>query len=345
MIISQIIRILTLATASFAGSILFTPLWLKFLKKRNFAKKTKKEGAPIFSSLHQKKEGTLTAGGVIIWLPLLVLVLFIWFLEKIGNGFFSYLNIVNRAQTYLPLAAFFGAAIIGLIDDVLGIFKVRKSQGLQVKEKIFLYTFISLVGSLWFYFKLNWDIIHLPLIGSWSIGAFYILFFVFVLVASAFSANETDGLDGLLGGTMLPALSCQTIVAFSLGKYDLACFLAMITGSLLAFLWDNIYPAKFFGGDTASMSLGIILGIVAILTHTVFLLPFFAFIPVLESLSVIIQVISKKFFQRKIFISTPIHHHFEAKGWPEPQITMRFWLLSWLSSVIGLIIFFLDKFL
>ncbi len=346
MALSQLIRILTLSLISFGASMAFAPFWLKVLKRLKFGKQIRKEGAPIYHQLHKKKEGTPTAGGVIVWLPILILIFLIWALGKIFDGFFAYLNIVNRAQTYLPLAAFFGAAIIGLIDDILGILRIgEKGGGLSVRIKIVIYTLISLVGAGWFYFKLHWDIIHIPLVGNWQIGGWYILFFVLVLIGSAFSANETDGLDGLLGGTMMVAFLAEGVVSFLIGKYDLTAFIAMIFGALLAFLWDNIYPAKLFGGDTLSMSLGISLGIIAILTNTIFLLPFFAFIPLLESITVILQLSSKKIRKKKVFISTPIHHHLEAKGWLEPQITMRFWLISWFLAALGLVIFFLDKFI
>lgn len=345
MILSQLIRILTLGVLSFGLSIIFAPFWLKILKKFNFGKQIRKEGAPIYYSFHQKKEGTPTCGGVVVWLPILFLIVILHFLAKIFGDFFVYLDIINRAQTYLPLAAFFGAAIIGFIDDYLGVLRIgEKGGGLSVRMKILLYSLISLVGAFWFYFKLNWDIIHIPLIGNWQIGPWYILFFSFILVSVALSANETDGLDGLLSGTISVAFLSEGIVSFLIGKYDLTAFIAMILGGLLAFLWDNVYPAKFFGGDTLSMSLGISLGVISVLTNTVFLLPFFAFIPFLESFSVILQVGSKKLRGKKIFLSTPIHHHFEAKSWPEAKITMRFWLLSWFFATLGLIIFFLDKF-
>ncbi len=346
MVLSQLIRVLVLSLLSFGVSMAFAPLWLGILKKLRFGKQIRKEGAPIYHQLHKKKEGTPTAGGVIVWLPILILIFFIWIFSKLFDGFFGYLNIVNRAQTYLPLAAFFGTAVIGLVDDILGTLKIgEKGGGLSVRIKIIIYTLISLIGASWFYFKLHWDIIHIPLIGNWQIGGWYVFLFVFVLIASAFSANETDGLDGLLGGTMMVAFLAEGVVSFLIGKYDLTAFIAMIFGALLAFLWENIYPAKLFGGDTLSMSLGISLGVIAILTNTIFLLPFFAFIPLLESISVIFQISSKKIRKKKIFISTPIHHHLEAKGWLEPQITMRFWLVSWFLAALGLIIFFLDKFI
>jgi len=163
-------------------------------------------------------------------------------------------------------------------------------------------------------------------------------------VATAFSANEADGLDGLLGGTMFFSFSAIVAVAFVLHRYDLAVMCASILGALLAFLWFNIYPAKFFMGDTGSMSLGITLGVTAMLTNTPLLLPFFGFILVVESVSVIIQVLSKKFRKKKIFLSTPIHHHFEALGWPESQITMRFWIISAIMAIFGIAVFFLARF-
>jgi phospho-N-acetylmuramoyl-pentapeptide-transferase len=166
---------------------------------------------------------------------------------------------------------------------------------------------------------------------------------MFIVIATAFSANETDGLDGLLGGVSLFAFGALTTVAFVIGRYDLAAMGGALIGSLLAFLWFNIHPAKFFMGDTGSMAIGITLGIMALLTNTALLLPFFAAIMVLESVSVIIQLTSKKLFKRKVFLSTPIHHHFEALGWPEFQVTMRFWIVSVMLVGCGLILFFLSQ--
>jgi len=161
---------------------------------------------------------------------------------------------------------------------------------------------------------------------------------------TSFSANETDGLDGLLGGVALFAFVALTTVAFVLHRYDLAVFGGAMIGSLLAFLWFNIYPARFFMGDTGSMSLGITIGTIAMLTHTELFLPFFVIILVLESFSVIIQLLSKKLRGKKIFYSTPLHHHFEALGWPESQITMRFWIISAMFTFLGLALFFIWQF-
>ncbi|MEK7123803.1 MAG: phospho-N-acetylmuramoyl-pentapeptide-transferase, partial [Patescibacteria group bacterium] len=182
-----------------------------------------------------------------------------------------------------------------------------------------------------------------PLFGDFEIGVWYVLIFIFAIVASAFSANETDGLDGLAAGVLMLAFSSFAVIAFLQGKTELAMFCSALIGALLAFLWFNVYPAIFFMGDTGSMSLGITLGVIAMLTNSFFILPFVGFILALESLSVIVQMISKKVFGRKIFLSTPIHHHFEALGWPETKVTMRFWIVSAVAAAVGLIIFFFDR--
>jgi phospho-N-acetylmuramoyl-pentapeptide-transferase len=196
-------------------------------------------------------------------------------------------------------------------------------------------------GAWWFYYKLEWDLISVPFLGNFYIGLWYIPVFIFVIVATTFSTNETDGLDGLASGVLMIAFISLGVIAFIQGRMDLAAFCGAIIGALLAFLWYNIYPAMFFMGDTGSMGLGVTLGIIAMLTNTALLLPFIAFILVIESLSVILQVSSKKILGRKIFLSTPLHHHFEAKGWHESKVTMRFWILAGVMASIGLIIYLL----
>jgi phospho-N-acetylmuramoyl-pentapeptide-transferase len=163
------------------------------------------------------------------------------------------------------------------------------------------------------------------------------------MIATAFSMNETDGLDGLSGGVFLTIFAALTAIAFDQGRLDLAIFMSAIMGALIGFLWFNIYPAKFFMGDTGVMALGFTVGVVALLTNTELLLPIIAIIPLVESGSVILQTISKKVRKKKIFPSTPIHHTFEALGWPETQITMRFWMINAIGAIIGLILFFIDS--
>lgn len=346
--IFEAIRILFLSTLSFVIALGLTPIVSRLLHKYQFTKKNIRsaETAPIFSKLHSGKSSTPTMGGVIIWFTVAALALVFLVFNFLFDGFWGYLNFVNRAETYLPLAAMLIAGLLGLADDVLGILKIGPNGGgLSIKQKLALYTSVAALGAWWFYFRLDWDVLYIPFLGYYSIGWWYIPFFMFVLIATAFSSNETDGLDGLAGGVLLFAFVSLTAVAFILGRFHLAAFGGIIIGALLAFLWFNIYPARFFMGDTGSMSLGITLGVVAMLTNTALLLPFFAIILIIESGSVIIQTLSKKFRKKKIFLSTPIHHHFEAIGWPETKVTMRFWILSAIASVLGLIIFFLARFL
>lgn len=343
----QIIRILFLGVFSSVLAIFLTPLLTHFLYKYRLGKQIREDkNTPVFISLHKKKEGTPTMGGILMWGCTLVVTFLFFCFSKITNGFFGALNFLSRSQTWLPLGAMAGAAIVGLADDLLGIFHIGiKGGGLRVREKIIIYTLISLIGAWWFWAKLGRDAIYIPFYGEASLGIWYILFFVFVLVATTFSMNETDGLDGLAGGVSLIGFVCLLIVAFSQGMYNLAAFLSVLIGTIVAFLWFNVYPARFFMGDTGAMALGITMGVVAMITDTVLFLPFFAFILVVESLSVIIQKIYRKIKHKKLFLCSPLHHHFEAKGWPETKVTMRFWLISGVVAVFGLALYFFDVFL
>ncbi|MGC9603604.1 MAG: phospho-N-acetylmuramoyl-pentapeptide-transferase [Minisyncoccia bacterium] len=341
------VRILIIFALSFVVALLITPIVYRFLLKFNLRKTNIRDekSAPVFYQFHKNKSNTPTMGGIIIWATVLGLAVIFFALGNIFDGFSGYFNFVNRSETYLPIAALFLAAVVGLVDDVMGTLKIGPhGGGLRMKHKLLLYTGVAVLGAWWFYFRLDWHTLFIPFIGTVELGWWYIPFFIFTIVATAFSANEADGLDGLLGGLMFFAFMAIVVVGFVLHRYDLAVMSASILGALLAFLWFNIYPAKFFMGDTGSMSLGITLGVMAMLTNTPLLLPFFGFILVVESLSVIIQQLSKRFRGKKIFLSTPIHHHFEALGWPESQITMRFWIMSAMFSVFGLVIFFLSRF-
>lgn len=346
-ILSQTVRVMVLATISFLVALAVTPLWMKLLNKYGFNKQLREsKDAPVFYELHKKKIGVPTGAGIIIWSTVLALAIIFDILGHVFDGFWHYMNFIDRPETYLPLAALFLAGLLGLIDDWLGALKLGGASGggLQVRYKSIFYVLAGAVGAWWFYFRLGFNTLNVPFVGNITIGWWYIPLFIFIVFASAFSANETDGLDGLLGGSSLFAFFALIAVAFVLGRYQLAAFGGVMIGALLAFLWSNIYPAKFMMGDTGSMALGISIGVIAMLTNTALLLPLFMIIPVIETLSVIIQVTSKKLRGgKKIFRSTPIHHHFEALGWPESQITMRFWIISTISCALGLVLFFLSR--
>ncbi len=339
----QIIKILFLTSASFAFAILCTPLLTHFLYKYKLGKQIRNAGAtPIFSALHAHKAGTPTMGGILIWGTLVVFIALFFYLGRIFPVL-SGLNFFSRSETLLPLGILVLSAMVGLFDDWLDICGKGKG-GLMMRHRLLIYAAIAAVGAAWFYFKLDWTTLHIPFLGNFEIGAWYIPFFILVVVATSHSVNITDGLDGLAGGTMLFAFAALGVICFVLGRFDLAAFCGVIIGALLAFLWFNIPPARFYMGDTGAMGLGITLGVISLLTNTALILPIIGLIFVIESLSVLIQLSSKKIRKgKKVFKSAPIHHHFQAIGWPEAKIVMRFWVIAGVSASAGLMIFLLDK--
>ncbi len=342
----NVVRIFTVAAVSFFAALLVTPLWTKFLYKYKLGKQVVRvENAPVFSELHKKKVGTPTMGGVVIWLTVTILALVFWSLSQIyPDALIAKFNFLSRGQTWLPFGALIIGAVFGFIDDLFGVLRIGPGGGgLKMKDRLLMYLIVGLAIAWWFFYKLEWNFINIPFYGDLVIGWWTIPFFAFVILASAFSANETDGLDGLVAGIFLIMFAAYAVIAFDQQKIDLAIFLTALVGSLVAFLWFNIYPARFFMGDTGSMALGLVLGVVAMLTNTPFLLIPIAIIFILESGSVIIQLASKNLRGKKIFISTPIHHHFEALGWHETQVTMRFWMINAIGAIIGLIIFLVDS--
>lgn len=342
----EIIKIFSLTTISFVLAVLLTPSWTNILYKYKLGKSIRDDGqTPIFSNLHKAKSGTPTMGGVLIWFTVLLLgLIFLLIAKWWPDSPLAILNFINRRETYLPLGALVASALVGLLDDYFNIKRQGggKGGGLTVKHRLLMYTAIAIFGAWWFYFKLDWDVVRIPFVGLYSLGRWFIPFFIFVIVATAFSVNETDGLDGLAGGLTLASFGAFATIAFVQGNYNLAAFCGVIVGALISFLWFNINPARFFMGDTGAMSLGIALGVVAMLTGYPLLLPIIGFLYLVESLSVIIQLLSKKIRKKKVFLSAPIHHHFEAMGWPETKIVMRFWLLSGIFAVLGLIIAIID---
>lgn len=343
-----IIKIGILTTLSFLVAFFLTPIFTRFAFKYKLGKQVRDKTAntPIYSDLHKHKIGMPTMGGVLIWGTALLLSISIFILAKVTNiQIFNEMNFLTRAQTWLPLGAMVASALVGLLDDYLNIKKIGPNGGgISMFGKIIIFFFISLIGALWFYFKLDWDFIHIPFLGSYTVGLLYIPIFMFIIIATSFSVNELDGLDGLAGGTLLFSFVAFSAIAFMQGRFELAGLCGVIVGALLAFLWFNIHPARFIMGDTGSMSLGVVLGIVVMLTNSMFLLPIIGFLLVLESSSVLIQLLSKKFRNgKKVFLSTPIHHHFEAKGWSEPKIVMRFWIIAFMCAIVGLVLALFDK--
>ena len=342
----HIVKVFSLSTLAFIMGIFLMPILFKFLEKIKAFKTIRSDGStPNFSRIHKKKSGTLTMGGILFIITEVIIIFGIRFLYLIFDiDALSVLDFLSRAETYLPLGALLFGGSVALIDDYMNCKKIGpKSGGMEMKLKLFIYTVISAVAAFWFYFKLEFSSIHVPFFGEFEMGLLYIPFFMIVFISTLFSVNETDGLDGLAAGVVFPILSVYSIIAFMQGKVDLATFGMVLVGSLLAFLWVNIPPAKIFMGDVGAVSLGIIIGIMAMLTNYSLLLPIIAFPIVIESLSVLIQLFYKKVFKKKKFESTPIHHHFQAKGMAEHTIVMRFWLVSFISAIFGFVIFILDR--
>jgi phospho-N-acetylmuramoyl-pentapeptide-transferase len=246
---------------------------------------------------------------------------------------------LDRAQTWLPLAALAGGALIGLIDDIINLVSDgRKTAGLRAPIKFAMVTLLGVVLGWFFFAKLGYSTVHIPHFGDIEIGWLIVPLFTFVVVAMGNAVNISDGLDGLAGGLAVSAFTVYAFIAMLQGNFGIAGFCFTVVGALIAYVWFNIYPARFFMGDIGSFALGTSLGVVAMLTDTLFLLPFVAIMFVVEVGSSLIQILSKKFLHRKIFISAPLHHHLEASGWPEPKITMRFWMLANVAGIASLVL-------
>jgi len=343
----NVIKIFVLAAIASATAIVWCPLLTNFLYKHNLWKKTARqkaisgEDAVIFNNLHKEKEvNTPRMGGLLVWITVIFITFLFFVLSLIfPNSQVAQFNFLSRSQTWLPLFILVFASLVGLIDDILVVNGWGKyvGGGISFRKRLFIVIIIGLIASIWFYQKLGWDAVFVPFFGDISIGLWYIPLFILVTVA-CWSGGIVDGLDGLAGGTFASIFGAFTVIAFSTGKVDLAAFCAVVTGALLAFLWFNIPPARFFMGETGILGLTAVLAVVAFLTDSVYVLPVIAGLLVVEVLSVIIQLLSKKFRKKKVFLSTPIHHHFEALGWPSYKVTMRFWVIGIVLAFIGVVV-------
>jgi len=338
--LANLITIFVYTGVSFLLATFFFPPFIRFIRNAKLTQKIRQDGlsggaAKLFRQLHGHKSGTPTMGGIVILLAILGTVV----LSRI-LAYFGWIDasILNRGETYLPILTLFLVGGLGVIDDYLNIREKGKQKGLPAKIKFWTLVGFALLGAVWFTFKLEWSIIHLPGIGDFDIGLWYFPLFIFILVGSANSVNLTDGLDGLAGGLLAISYVCFAVISYFYGLPILSVFCAIIVGALVAFLWFNVPPAKIYMGDTGSLALGATLGVIAMLTNAIAILAIVGLIFILETLSVMIQLFWKKYFKRKFFLIAPLHHHFEAKGWSETQIVMRFWILGAGVGIVGLIV-------
>ncbi len=347
MIIS-IAKIFIALSISFVVGIAITPFVSGFLYKHKMWKKRARNEAlgggetPIFNKLHKDKEvGTPRMGGIIIWASVLLTIPLVWLISKLNLGLLTFrLNFLSQNQTWLPLATLIVASTVGLVDDLLQVYDRGGyvAGGLSLSKRIIMVLLIGLLGGYWFYFKLGVSSVFIPFYGDFDLGILFIPFFMIVMLA-LFSGGVIDGIDGLSGGIMASIFSAYIGIAFSQNQIDLATFCAAIVGGILAFLWFNIPPARFYMSETGMLGLTATLSVVAFLSNAVIVLPIIAFPLFLSSASDIIQLLSKKFRNgKKVFLVAPIHHHFEALGWPAYKVTMRFWILGIVFAIAGMII-------
>ena len=323
--------VFALSFLAFVMAMLLTPIYTYFAYKYRFWKKprtasTTGEKLTVFSKLHAQKHrrNIPTMAGMIMLLA-------VTFITLLFN--------LDRQQTWLPLAALIGGGAVGLIDDIINL---RGSgggiKGLRAPIKFAMITVVAAIAAWFFYYKLGYSTVHVPFVGDFNIGLALIPLFVLVVVSTGNAVNISDGLDGLAGGLLAMAYGSFGVIALLQHNYGIAGFCFTVVGVLLSYVWFNIYPARFFMGDVGSFALGTALGVVAMLTDTLFLLPIIGFVFVAEAGTSLAQIISKKLFGRKIFLSAPIHHHLEAIGWPETKVTMRFWVIGQVCGALGLML-------
>lgn len=347
-LILNVLKIFGLSAFAFFFTIGWTPLLTHYLYKYKMWRKSVRQtapdgaGTPIFASLHKEREvSTPRLGGLLIWVTTLLVTYLFWALAKLtDSSILDKINFLSRNQTWLPLFTMVTASLLGLADDLMQIFGKGRyvAGGIKFRFRVFAVLLIALAGAYWFYFKLEQSSLYIPGLGDVFLGLWFIPLFVVTMLAT-FSTGVIDGLDGLSGGVFATIFSAYAGIAFFRGQIDLAAFSGIIIGALLAFLWFNIPPARFYMSETGILGLTTTLTVIAFLTNSVIVLPIIAFVPAVEAASVIIQLLSKRLRGgKKVFLVAPLHHHFEAKGWPSYKVTMRFWVASVVFAVIGMVV-------
>ena len=318
---------LILALGAFLLSMFLTPIYTTFAYKHKLWKRQKSvdvTGAEltVMNKLHKDKikRHFPTMAGMIMLVTVPVVLIAC--------------NCLNRGQTWLPIAAFVGGGLIGFIDDVINLFGKNAAAGLRAPVKFAMITALGAALGWFFAVKLGWTSVTVPFMGAINIGVVgMIILFAFAVVATGNAVNISDGLDGLAGGLAMLAYGSYGVIALLQEQWFLAGFCFIVLG---AYIWFNVYPARFMMGDTGSFALGAGLGVVAMMTNSFLLLPVIGVLFVVEAGSSLIQICSKKFFHRKIFVSAPLHHHLQAKGWEESKVVMRFWIIGGVTAMLGI---------
>jgi phospho-N-acetylmuramoyl-pentapeptide-transferase len=306
---------------AFALVVILMPPYIRLLQAIGFGKRIRQEGPET----HFVKEGTPTMGGLLI----VIVVLGIYFFLRQPD-----------AATFAPLAALAGVGALGAFDDYLN---ARTGEGIKVRQKLIWLTVVAFVAAWQIQQTYAITAIPIPFYGPLQIEPWlYVMFGAFAIIAAANGVNITDGLDGLSGGTVAIAFVAYMLIALlnTPAQPNLALLCSLIIGALLGFLWFNVHPAQIFIGDSGALALGATLAVTALITGQILVLPLIGIIFVLETGSVILQVLYfKATGGRRIFRMSPIHHHFELGGWDEEKITLRFWIVGILSGLLGVTLF------
>jgi phospho-N-acetylmuramoyl-pentapeptide-transferase len=350
--LGDVAKIFIPTALTFFLGLFLTPVATHFFYKYRMWKKFSRNGhveAADFVKIHNEKEELHTprVGGMIIWVSVFIVAITVFFISLISSsGIWDKASFLSRNQTLIPFYTLILGSLIGLWDDLIQIYgngKFAHDDSAWRKWKVLMVGGVSLLIGMWFYYKLGMTSVEIPFGGELFLGSLIIPFFIFVSLAT-FSGGVIDGIDGLSGGVFAIMFGAFSVIAFANNQIDIAAFSGAITGGILAFLWFNIPPARFYMGETGIMGLTVTLSTIAFLTDSVFILPIVAMPLVITSLSVILQYLSKKFRGgKRLFKVAPIHHHFEALGWPSYKVTMRFWILSIVFAIIGIIIVLIER--
>jgi len=348
----NLIKIFVPTSFAFFLGLFLTPIATHFFYKYKMWKKYGRNAdttASDFHKIHNDKEEFKTprVGGIIIWVSALLTTLIFYLVSILfPSADTEKMNFLSRNQTFIPFFTLRLGSLVGLWDDLIQIYgngRFARDDKSWRKWKVFLVASISFFIGLWFFYKLGMTGIHIPFGGEIYLGILIIPIFMIVALAT-FSGGVIDGIDGLSGGVLASIFAAYCAIAYANNQIDLAAFSGVITGVILAFLWFNIPPARFYMGETGIMGLTITLATLAFLTDSVLVLPIIALPLVITSGSVVLQILSKKLRGgKRLFKLAPIHHHFEALGWPSYKVTMRFWILSIVFAIIGIILAIISR--
>ncbi len=351
--IENAIKIFLPTILAFMIGIAITPRLTGFMYRRKLWKKQNRAVNETitntdFAKIHngEAEVSTPRVGGILIWLAVVITISIMWIISKVvPSDLTTKLDFYSRSQTLVPLASFLLASFLGLIDDI---FEIRGKAVVKKKYdrdimfryvKIILILVLGLVIGYWFYAKLGVTSIAIPFSSLvLPLGVLFIPFFIVVLIA-VFSGGVIDGMDGLAGGVLAIIFAAYAAIAFGKSQIDIAALCGVISGAILAFLWFNIPPARFYMGETGMMGLLVVLTVVAFLTDTVLILPLIALPLLVSSASSFLQIFSYKYCgKRRIFKIAPLHHHFAALGWSKEKVVMRYWVVSVICAIMGVVI-------